>query len=244
MYVWNYFLLAAHTLVHTLVELDVIEIIMVEVGIWSKPIFKQGHLEQAAQDNVQAAIKCLHSLGGQPAPVLSHLQSEMFSHVQREPPVFQFLSRHGAPQKRSCLSSPSLFTLPLGIYIHIYIQDCPLSFLFSRLNRPNSPSLSKDCCFCPLIILMALHWTLSYMCMILCLGALNWTQPSKCGLTSAEKRRKHLPWLCLIQLGLPLVFFATSAHCWLMSSLVSKENCYPLFSITNIYLLFFLSACM
>jgi len=44
------------------------------------PLPKQGHLEQAAQDLVQAGLEYLqrriHSLPGQPVPVLCHLQRE------------------------------------------------------------------------------------------------------------------------------------------------------------------------
>jgi len=45
------------------------------------PLPKQGHLEQAAQDHIQAGLEYLqrrrlHSLPGQPVPVLRHPQSE------------------------------------------------------------------------------------------------------------------------------------------------------------------------
>ena len=59
---------------------------------------KQGHLEQAAQDLVQAGFEYLqrrwrlHNLPGQPVPVLHHPQSEeVLPHVQTELPVPQFL---------------------------------------------------------------------------------------------------------------------------------------------------------
>ena len=51
---------------------------------------KQGHLQQAAQDLVQAGLEYLqrrrlHSLSGQPVPVLHHPQSEaVLPHVQME----------------------------------------------------------------------------------------------------------------------------------------------------------------
>jgi len=53
------------------------------------PLLKQGHLQQAAQDLVQAG---LHDLPGQPVPVLHHPQSEEFlPHVQLELPMLQFV---------------------------------------------------------------------------------------------------------------------------------------------------------
>jgi len=61
------------------------------------PLPKQGHLQQAAQDLVQAALeylqrKRLHHLPGQPVPVLHHPQSEeVLPHVQVELPVPQFV---------------------------------------------------------------------------------------------------------------------------------------------------------
>ena len=61
------------------------------------PLPKQGHLEQAAEDLVQAGLehlqrRRLHSLPGQPVPVLHHPQGEeVLPHVQTELPVLQFV---------------------------------------------------------------------------------------------------------------------------------------------------------
>jgi len=58
---------------------------------------KQGHLQQAAQDLVQAAPEYLqrrrlHSPPGQPVSVLRHPQrEEVLPHVQTELPVPQFV---------------------------------------------------------------------------------------------------------------------------------------------------------
>ena len=58
---------------------------------------KQGHLQQAAQDLVQAGLEYLqrrriYNLPGQPVPVLRHPQSEeVLPHVQTELPVPQFV---------------------------------------------------------------------------------------------------------------------------------------------------------
>jgi len=58
---------------------------------------KQGHLQQAVEDLVQAGLEYLqrgrlHSLPGQPVPVLRHPQREVvLPHVQMELPVLQFV---------------------------------------------------------------------------------------------------------------------------------------------------------
>jgi len=65
----------------------------------SSPTFlpKQGHLQQAAQDLVQAGLEYLqrrrlHNLPGQPVPVRRHPQrEEVLPHVQTELPVPQFV---------------------------------------------------------------------------------------------------------------------------------------------------------
>ena len=61
------------------------------------PLPKQGHLQQAAQDIVQAGLEYLqrrrlHSLPEQPVPVLCHPQrEEVLPHVRMELPVLQFV---------------------------------------------------------------------------------------------------------------------------------------------------------
>jgi len=61
------------------------------------PLLKQGHLQQAAQDLVQSGLEYLprrrlHSLPGQPVPVLRHPQrEEVLPHVQMELPLLQFV---------------------------------------------------------------------------------------------------------------------------------------------------------
>ena len=76
---------------------------MVGVGsdLWGSscptPLPKQGHLQQAAQDLVQAGLEYLqrrrlHSPSGQPVPVLRHPQSEeVLPRVQMELPRLQFV---------------------------------------------------------------------------------------------------------------------------------------------------------
>ena len=61
------------------------------------PLPKQDHLQQAAQDRVQVGFEYLqrrrlHSLSGQPVPVLRHPQrEEVLPHVQMELPMLQFV---------------------------------------------------------------------------------------------------------------------------------------------------------
>jgi len=61
------------------------------------PLPEQGHLQQAAQDLVQAGLEYLrrrrlHNLSGQPVPVRHHPQSEeVLPHVQLEFPLLQFV---------------------------------------------------------------------------------------------------------------------------------------------------------
>jgi len=63
----------------------------------STPPLKQDHLQQPAQDLVQAGLEyCqrrrIHNLPGQPVPVLRHPQrEEVLPHVQTELPVLQFV---------------------------------------------------------------------------------------------------------------------------------------------------------
>jgi len=76
---------------------------MVGVGrdLWGSsgptPLLKQGHLQQTAQDLVQAGFEYLqrrrlHSPSGQPVPVLCHPQSkEGLPHVQTELPMLQLV---------------------------------------------------------------------------------------------------------------------------------------------------------
>jgi len=60
------------------------------------PLPKQGLLQQAAEDLVQAGLEYLqrrrlHHLPGQPVPVLRHPQREVLPHVQTELPMLQFV---------------------------------------------------------------------------------------------------------------------------------------------------------
>jgi len=82
---------------------------MVKVGrdLWKStgpPLWlKHSHLELLAQNHVQTTFEYLqggrsHKNSGQPVSVLNHPHSEkLFPDIQREPPVFQFLSIASCP---------------------------------------------------------------------------------------------------------------------------------------------------
>jgi len=64
---------------------------------------KQSHLQQAAQDLVQAGLeylqrRSLHNLPGRPVPVLCHPQREVLLHVQTELPMLQFVPIAPCPE--------------------------------------------------------------------------------------------------------------------------------------------------
>jgi len=65
--------------------------------IWSNPLPKQGHLQQAAQDHIQEGFEYLqrrrlHNLPGQPVPALCHPQSkEVLLQLQMELLMLEFV---------------------------------------------------------------------------------------------------------------------------------------------------------
>jgi len=66
------------------------------------PLPKQGHLQQAAQDFVQAGLEYLqrgrlHNLPGQPVPVLCRPQSKVLARDQPEHPMLQFVPAGPCP---------------------------------------------------------------------------------------------------------------------------------------------------
>ena len=89
---------------------------------------KQGHLQEAAQDRVQAGLEYLqrrrlHNLPGQPAPVLRHPQREEFlPHVQTELPMLHFVPVAPCPVAGHHWKEPGpiLLTPTLKIFIRIY----------------------------------------------------------------------------------------------------------------------------
>ena len=82
----------------------------------------------------------------------------------------------------------------------------------------------------PLIILVALRWTLSSSSSsFLKWGAQHWTQYSRWGLARAEQSGRRtslvlLATLLLMHPRIPLAFLATRAHCWLMDNLSSTST--------------------
>ena len=81
---------------------------------------KQGHLQQAAEDLIQAGLEYLQkrrlqNLPGQPVPVLHHPQSDKVPpHVQTELPVLKFVPVVPCPE---CTMSTMLTFL-------LFLQSC------------------------------------------------------------------------------------------------------------------------
>lgn len=81
--------------------------------IWSSPVLKQGHLQQATQDHVQMAFKYLHggrcqSFCGQSVPVLQDPHGKgVFSDNQRELPVFHLVSTNSCSATGNHTNPPS-----------------------------------------------------------------------------------------------------------------------------------------
>jgi len=131
------------------------------------PLLKQGHLQQAAQDFVQASLEYLqrwriHSLPGQPVPGLCHPQSEeVLPHVHTELPVLQFVLIAPCPVAGLHWkeSGPILLTPTLQIFISIYevpsqpslLQEKQAQFhqsfligeMLQSLHHPRSPPLDS-----------------------------------------------------------------------------------------------------
>ena len=84
------------------------------------PLPKQCRLQQAAQDLVQAGLEYLqrrrlHSLPGQPVPVLRHPQSEeVLPHVQTDFPVLQFVPIAAFPAAPGRIPLLFIFLLHTG----------------------------------------------------------------------------------------------------------------------------------
>ena len=100
------------------------------------PLTKQGHLQQAAQtisrwvSNISRGR--LHSLPGQPVPVLRHPQrEEVLPHVQMELPVLQFVPIAPCPVAEHHWKElgPILLTPTLQIFVSIYYVPSQPSFL-------------------------------------------------------------------------------------------------------------------
>jgi len=126
---------------------------MVEVGrdLWTSsgpiPLFKQGHLDQAAPDHVRMASEYLqgcrlHHRSGQPVPALGHPDSKkVFPDVQRAPPVLLFVPTASGPVPgHQCKEPGSILPAP-SLQIFIHIDKLPLRLLLSRLNHPSSLTL-------------------------------------------------------------------------------------------------------
>lgn len=111
---------------------------------------KQGHLDFVAKDHIQMAfeyLQCvrLHNVPGQPVPVLSLPHWEkVVSDVQRETPVFQFVSFSPGPITGYHWKEPGYHwkePLPSPFSYSYTLVRPPPSFLFYELNSPSSLSL-------------------------------------------------------------------------------------------------------
>jgi len=113
------------------------------------PLLKQGHLQQAAQDRVLAGLEYLqrrrlHSLPGQPVPVLHRPQrEEVLPHVQLELPVLQFVPVAPCPVTgHHCKESgPVLLTHTLQIFISISRVPSQPSLLQAKQAQLPQPLL-------------------------------------------------------------------------------------------------------
>lgn len=137
-------------------------------NIWRLPgpatLLKQGHLDQAAQSNVQMAFEHvqggrLHNLPGQPVSVLSHPDLSYFFHSERCFLMFRwsFLYFSESPLPLVLSLGITEESLALSSSHHPFKHFCtsirlPLSLLFFRLN---SHSFSQPFFICR--VLQSLH---------------------------------------------------------------------------------------
>lgn len=137
-------------------------------GIWSNPLLKQGCLELVSQHHVWMTFEKLqgerlHKFSGQLAPVLSHPHRKLS--VWKKPPVFHFvLTASGSVTGHHWEEPSSIFCAP-SLQVSVYLDEIPLSRLFSRLNSPSSRSLSlKGGAPAPLHLHGSLLDYLQYVC--------------------------------------------------------------------------------
>ena len=112
---------------------------------WSNPLHKQGHLEPVAQDCVQSAFEYLqgwrlHNLPKQPVTLTV---KTVVPDVQSQLPVFQFVPIASGPGTGHHWEEPHFFLFAPSLQVLLYIDNIPLSLLFSRLNSSSSLSLSS-----------------------------------------------------------------------------------------------------
>jgi len=114
------------------------------------PLTKQGDLQQAAQDLVQAGLEYLqrrrlHHLPGQPVPLLCHPQrEEVLPHVQTELPVLQFVPIAPCPVSGHYgkESGPILLTPTLKVFLGIF--KVPSDFLQAKQAQLPQPLLAGE----------------------------------------------------------------------------------------------------
>ena len=130
---------------------------MVGVGrdLWGSssppPLPKQGHLQQAAEDLVQAGLEYLqrrrlHNLPGQPVPGLRHpRREEVLPHVQTELPVPQFVPIAPCPVNGHHLKE---FDLPVS-YIYDFNIFLPVWYPGFEIQKTSKIIAFYGICFCP-----------------------------------------------------------------------------------------------
>ena len=100
------------------------------------PLPKQGHLQQAAQDLVQAGLQYLqrrrlHNLSGQPVPGLRHPQREVvLPHVKVERLMLQFV-----PAAPCLVEHRSLSGKKIQIFLDLFSDSTDDVFTYKTLKK-------------------------------------------------------------------------------------------------------------
>lgn len=216
--------------------------------VLSKPMLKQGHLEQAAETSVWVTSEDLQ--GDSTASLGSLCQYSSTRTMKKYFSVFRWnrlcsnlfplplLLSLGATEKSLALSS---VRLPFR-YLYTLIRF-PWGFSFlswTATSLPTFPHGREGPS--PLIIQQFLCWNLSSIPMsVLYWRAQNWTQYFRYGFTNPHERGRItslylLAVLVLMQPRILLSFFAARAHCWLMFNLILgllgplgpfPQSCFP-----------------
>jgi len=116
------------------------------------PLPKQAHLEQAAQDRIQAASQYLqrrrlHSTSGQPVPELCQPRSkEVLPRVQMELPMLQFVSTAPCPLTGNYWkqSGPILLTPTLKIFVSLLKIPSQPTLLQAKQDQLPQPFLTGE----------------------------------------------------------------------------------------------------
>lgn len=138
----------------------------------------------------------LHSLCGQPVPVVHYLHStEWLSSTQREPPMFWFVPTAFCSGTGHLCKEPGSVLLASSLHVFVDVDDIILSLFFSRheqshLSQPPLIFLQESCSspFFILVNLFSLSMSFLYW------WSQKWTQHSRCGFLGAEKSGRITSW--------------------------------------------------